>query len=33
MRRDSWFDSPWFAVPFVVIGFVLWVFATCLVPN
>jgi len=29
----SRFDSPWFAVPFVIVGFVLWVFAVCLVPN
>lgn len=31
--KPSCFDSPWFAVPFVIAGFVLWIFAVCLVPN
>ena len=32
MKR-SWTDSPWFAIPFVIAGFILWIFATCLIPN
>ena len=31
--KPSRFDSPWFAIPFVLYGFILWIFATCLVPN
>lgn len=31
--KPSRFESPWLAIPFVVIGFILWIFTTCLVPN
>lgn len=31
--KPSHFDSPWFAIPFVVIGFVVWIWVTCAVPN
>ena len=32
MKRTL-FDSPWFSIPFVVIGFVVWIWVTCAVPN
>lgn len=33
MKPKHWTDSPWFSVPFVFLGLLLWIWATCAVPN